>query len=197
MNRIFRDIEKMEIGDLIKLYREHKGVSQEELAEAVGVSSATISNYENKKTIPDVLTLRNIILLLKIPTDYIFLREYADVKFVLYHMDENIMLNEYNVPVTDRRSHIVSRDLDMYANSRWNFCCIEVLGNVYFLCDYNEAFDDGIVLAKRENDKFYRFMNKCGKTYTDVLSQIQYEDVSLIAGRVLGEISEYKIIPSI
>lgn len=72
MNNVFKDINKMSIGDIIKLFREYKGYSQEELAEVVGVTSSTISNYENNKTIPDVLTLRKIVVFLKIPLNYIF-----------------------------------------------------------------------------------------------------------------------------
>lgn len=72
MNNVFKDIKKMSIGDIIKLFREYKGYSQEELAEIVGVTSSTISNYENNKTIPDVLKLRKIVVFLKIPLEYIF-----------------------------------------------------------------------------------------------------------------------------
>ena len=72
MNNVFKDINKMSIEDIIKLFREYKGYTQEELAEVVGVKASTISNYENNKTIPDVLTLRKIVVFLKIPLEYIF-----------------------------------------------------------------------------------------------------------------------------
>ena len=74
MNNVFKDINKMSIGDIIKLFREYKGYTQEELAEIAGVKASTISNYENNKTIPDVLALRKIIIFLKIPLNYIFRR---------------------------------------------------------------------------------------------------------------------------
>ena len=72
MNNVFKDIKKMSIGDIIKLFREYKGYTQKELAEVVGVKASTISNYENNKTIPDILTLRKIVVFLKIPLKYIF-----------------------------------------------------------------------------------------------------------------------------
>lgn len=197
MNSIFRKIEGMSIGELIKLFREYKGYSQEELAGAIGVSAATVSNYEHNKTIPDVLTLRSIILFLHIPTEYIFLRDGGDVRFVLYHMEENIIFNEFGMPITDNRSEIYSKDLNMYAGSKWNFCCFEVLGKVYLVCDYNEDFEDGIVIAREDGTNFYRLMNKCGMEFTDVLTDNKCRNVVSIAGRVLGEISEYKIKPSI
>lgn len=50
------------IGRRIKMLREDKGISQAELAAAVGVSRMSINNYENGKRMPDidfVLTVSN------------------------------------------------------------------------------------------------------------------------------------------
>lgn len=44
----------MEIGTQIKKYRNHLGISQEELAEKVYVSRQTISNWETGKNYPDI-----------------------------------------------------------------------------------------------------------------------------------------------
>lgn len=44
----------MEIGTQIKKYRNHMGISQEELAEKVYVSRQTISNWETGKNYPDI-----------------------------------------------------------------------------------------------------------------------------------------------
>ncbi len=42
------------IGDAIKYYRQKLGVSRAMLAEKLGVSEMTVSNYENGVTTPDM-----------------------------------------------------------------------------------------------------------------------------------------------
>lgn len=58
----------------VKFYREKRGMSQEELAKAAGVSRVSISNIENDK-VPDVKvrTLRAIATALNEPIQEIFL----------------------------------------------------------------------------------------------------------------------------
>ena len=47
----------MEVGNRIREEREHKGISQEELARQIFVSRQTVSNWETGKTCPDVQSL--------------------------------------------------------------------------------------------------------------------------------------------
>lgn len=47
----------MEIGAIIKKARQEKGLTQEAAAEALGVSRQTISNWENSRTYPDILSV--------------------------------------------------------------------------------------------------------------------------------------------
>lgn len=47
----------MEIGAIIKKARNDKGITQEAAAEALGVSRQTISNWENGRTYPDILSV--------------------------------------------------------------------------------------------------------------------------------------------
>ena len=41
----------------LKLLRESRGLSQQKLADAVGISQQSINKYENHQTQPDILTL--------------------------------------------------------------------------------------------------------------------------------------------
>lgn len=47
----------MDIGAKIKNARIHAGLTQEQAAEALGVSRQTISNWENEKTYPDIVSV--------------------------------------------------------------------------------------------------------------------------------------------
>ena len=47
----------MEIGTLIKAARKNSGLTQEQAAEALDVSRQTLSNWENGKTYPDIISV--------------------------------------------------------------------------------------------------------------------------------------------
>lgn len=53
--------------------RVNAGLSQKEAAHALGVSVATLQNYENGKTIPQWGTVKKIEEIYRFPADYIFL----------------------------------------------------------------------------------------------------------------------------
>jgi transcriptional regulator with XRE-family HTH domain len=53
--------------------RVNAGMTQQELAVALGVSASTIKNWEGGKTSPDLKRLRRLGELSGIPIDYIFL----------------------------------------------------------------------------------------------------------------------------
>ncbi len=46
----------MEIGEKLKNYRTSAGMAQEQLAEEINVSRQTISNWENGKSLQDVIS---------------------------------------------------------------------------------------------------------------------------------------------
>lgn len=47
----------MEIGKKLKDARTNSGLTQESIAEAIGVSRQTISNWENEKSFPDIMSV--------------------------------------------------------------------------------------------------------------------------------------------
>lgn len=51
----------MNIGAILKSYREHKGYTHKQLGEKAGVAQSTISEIENNKKSPTVETLRKIL----------------------------------------------------------------------------------------------------------------------------------------
>lgn len=59
------------IGKKIKNLRTLHHISQESLAENIGVSRQTITNYENMSSQPDLETLRKLALFFNVSSDYL------------------------------------------------------------------------------------------------------------------------------
>lgn len=60
---------EMTIGKRIAQYRKEKGLTQEDLASALGVSPQAVSKWENDQTCPDISLLPKLAQLLGVTTD--------------------------------------------------------------------------------------------------------------------------------
>ena len=59
----------MAIGDIIRKYRKNKGMTQEEMAACLGVTTPAVNKWEKGNTLPDITLLVPIARLLGITTD--------------------------------------------------------------------------------------------------------------------------------
>ena len=59
----------MQIGEVIRKYRKEAGITQEELAKRLGVTTPAVNKWENNNTQPDIALLSPIARLLNITTD--------------------------------------------------------------------------------------------------------------------------------
>ncbi len=50
----------MEIGNKLKVARKNKGLTQEYVSEKLGISRQTLSNWENEKSYPDIVSIIEI-----------------------------------------------------------------------------------------------------------------------------------------
>lgn len=57
----------VDIGNIIYTKRKEKGLSQEQLAEAIGVARQTVSKWETSETLPDVESLQKLAIFLAFP----------------------------------------------------------------------------------------------------------------------------------
>ena len=55
--RTEKEVVQMDIGSKIKNARVRANLTQEQAAEALGVSRQTMSNWENEKTYPDIISV--------------------------------------------------------------------------------------------------------------------------------------------
>lgn len=61
----------MTFGEKLKEARKNIGLSQEELAEIIGVSRAAVAKWESNKGLPDIENLKTVAKLLDVSTDYL------------------------------------------------------------------------------------------------------------------------------
>lgn len=61
----------MTFGDKLKEARKEKGYTQVELAEMIGVASATLAGYENSNREPDLFKIKRLVEVLEIDADYL------------------------------------------------------------------------------------------------------------------------------
>ena len=70
------------IGNRISKYRKDKGMTQEELAAKLGVSSQAVSKWENDASCPDISLLPQLCRILGISTDELLTGQRNEVKMV-------------------------------------------------------------------------------------------------------------------
>lgn len=70
------------MGNRISRYRKDKGMTQEELAEKMGVSSQAVSKWENDASCPDISLLPQLCRLLGITTDELLTGKANEVKLL-------------------------------------------------------------------------------------------------------------------
>ena len=85
----------MDIGSRIKSARNDSGLTQEAAAEALSVSRQTISNWENEKSYPDIVSVIRMSDLYKVSLDYLLkgqtVKGESDMSYIDY-LDESTNL---------------------------------------------------------------------------------------------------------
>lgn len=77
----------MEIGNKIRNARIESKLTQEQAAEALGVSRQTISNWENEKSYPDIISVVKMSDLYSVSLDYLLKEENPMSKYMNYLKD--------------------------------------------------------------------------------------------------------------
>lgn len=69
----------MTIGEKIKLLRKKENMSQEQLANILGLSRQAVSRWETENAIPDTAIIIKLSELFHVKTDYLLKEEYIDI----------------------------------------------------------------------------------------------------------------------
>ena len=100
----------------LKLLRRERGISQQKLADAIGMSQQSINQYENHDTEPDLMTLAKLADYFETSIDYIV--GYTDVRDLseptsAYHLnaDEGDVITKYRA-LTPKERACVAQVID-------------------------------------------------------------------------------------
>ena len=100
----------------LKLLRKESGISQQKLADAIGMSQQSINQYENHETEPDIMTLRKLADYFETSVDYLI--GHTDIRNHIeptsaYHLnaDEGEVIDKYRA-LTPKERACVAQVID-------------------------------------------------------------------------------------
>ncbi|MBQ7909484.1 MAG: helix-turn-helix transcriptional regulator [Clostridia bacterium] len=130
----------MKLGEKIKTLRKQKNISQEVLAQYLGVTFQAVSKWENGTTMPDVATIPAIASFFGVSTDELF-------DFNLYETEkqvEAICHEAYKYRFTDgaKSEKILREGLQRFPGNDI------ILNNLLYTMDYTDRADEVITLCK-------------------------------------------------
>lgn len=135
----------MNIGNKIKELRKARGITQEELANSIGVSFQAISKWENNIALPDITLTPKLASYFGVSMDELFdfsLQKIQDE--ILKITDEACKFREIN-PQESRK--ILEEGLQKYPENEI------LLNNLLYVLNYSENPDETIKIASNLIDK--------------------------------------------
>ena len=178
----------MLIGDVIRIYRKQVGITQEEMARRLGVTTPAVNKWENNNTQPDIALLAPIARLLGITTDTLLSFRDAlsseEITAYIKKLDEDLETREYAEVFAE-----VKKTLEEYPNCDqllWQAAVIlEARRNINQVPD-KEKYDDiiygwlerclqsedGNIRKEAAGSLFYAYLQK--EEYDKAQSYISY-----------------------
>ena len=142
----------MNIGNNIKQLRQKKNLTQDQVAEKLGISYQAVSKWENNANTPDISLLPQIANLFDVSIDALFSENITDYSDLNHYMKDDDVIRIVQMRGTKvlKVSSIITRDeppieiaFPRNCNDRTQYFKVEVFGNLY--CD---ASINGDVLAR-------------------------------------------------
>ena len=132
-----------DIGSKIKAARIEKKLTQEQVAELLGVSRQTISNWENEKSYPDIISVIKMSECYDVSLDYLLKGE-QKMKTYYDYLEEstNVVKSNANslmflwiiLPVTTFIVSVVIGKNNFWGKGKWAFTIF--FGAMYMLAEY-------------------------------------------------------------
>lgn len=189
----------IKLGEKIKYLRKEKNISQEVLANYLGVSFQAVSKWETGSTMPDVTVIPAIASFFRVSTDELF-------DFNLYEIEnavEEICYEAYKYRFTDaeKSEQILREGLQRFPGNDI------ILNNLLYTLDYEKRTDEVINLcktliesAKDDSVKYdaCRILATCYKEndqkdlvapILEIIPEIYFTKLELMASLLEGEVS--------
>lgn len=181
------------VGEIIRLYRKRIGMTQGDLATIVGVSTATIANYENGSTVPDARKIFLIGETLGIPNIFSFCEASDDIRLNLYRVGDKIEISEDGYILCEK-NEISAEIFKLYGCTDFRFFCIEQKENVYFMTNTETVEAGECALVRFLGDDYFSIAEFDGEVYTDINTKRREEKVTFIAAKVLDVLKDFQKI---
>ena len=143
----------MTIGDVIKKHRKNKGMTQEEMAVCLGITTPAVNKWERGNTLPDITLLAPIARLLDITTD-----ELLSFKDELTDKEINQYISNLQKDLEDKSFHevftSVKEKIEEYPN------CEELIGKAALLLDANRTAT-GLPNKESYDNTIFRWFERC------------------------------------
>ena len=161
----------MEIGKKIVKYRRKNKLSQEQLAEKIGVTRQTISNWELNTTKPDVTQIKNIAKVLNTSIDDLLDNNGDGVKNKINNIENELKKNNRNLKLLILPVYFIILSISLGALIYWStkrdFTEVFEGYGMYACTLYDEIFKD-------YSDTYYLYWNmNDDKTYSVIIEQTQ------------------------
>ena len=136
---------ELQIGNRIRELRKASGMTQEQLAELIGISFQAVSKWENNIALPDISLVPTLARIFGVATDEIFAYNLTEMhEEIERYVSEAAMLRESD-PKEGRR--ILEEGLQKYPDNDI------LLNNLLYVLDYSKNPDETIRTASRLIDK--------------------------------------------
>lgn len=143
----------MAIGEVIKKYRKNKGMTQEEMAVCLGITTPAVNKWERGNTLPDITLLAPIARLLDITTD-----ELLSFKDELTDKEINQYISKVQKDLEDMSFHevfiSVKEKIEQYPN------CEELIWKAAVLLDANRIAA-GLPDKENYDNTIFRWLERC------------------------------------
>ncbi len=143
----------MAIGEVIKKHRKNKGMTQEEMAACLGITTPAVNKWERGNTLPDVTLLAPIARLLDITTD-----ELLSFKDELTDKEINQYISKVQKDLEDKSFHevfiSVKEKIEEYPN------CEELIWKAAVLLDANRIAA-GLPDKENYDNTIFRWLERC------------------------------------
>ena len=133
------------IGDKIRELRKLRGITQEQLAEAIGVSFQAVSKWENHVALPDITLVPALANYFEVTCDELFGMNLMETKTQIASICAEAVKYRERDPAKSRR--ILEEGLKRYPDNDI------LLNNLLYVIDYSSNPDKTIELASRLIDK--------------------------------------------
>lgn len=150
----------LEIGSKIKKLRKDRNLTQEQLAENIGISFQAVSKWENNIALPDITLVPRIAQVLGVTTDCLFSFSLKDMQDEITAICDKAY--EFRESDPEKARQILEQGLEKHPENDI------LLNNLLYVINYSENPDETIKIAGKLADK------------TD-MSDVRYDSLRFLA----------------